>query len=692
MQRSKEVRKTRKATHRSTNDRIQNVRAEYVTNYQSSEASVKLFLDKLINLSIRQSEINRINNELKNYFFEYIKNQVEPIFEESYINYTRSTKDNTNSNILFWKNPKPIENEWVEIMEPETVKEDRFEGAFALLKEIPKLKKSKMDKIKEGAQNENIKEAEKEDDKNFNRMNKSRKTTRIIEIKEEKKIPVQPEVSSSTAIKPKNKKIQMIDFPSEDIPGYDQEFNYEIYDPPNIEKLRKEKEHEILKKEREIKLHQEMLRMAKKKEEEEKLKQNKKEKPLDTNKYTFDSNGTIIQFKQYKLDNLTKDFTFVKNSIKSESNKFNKKKKQSNIKQQEVIPEEAVIKNPVDEERKEKEKSPIKIMAEKNQEKIIPSGSNFQIILPNIGVVIKENQNKKEGGREFNKYFNKYSIHDYETILNEYVPLQNKTKLNFQAEKLTLSPTHSNIQKKMASSVDKSSAKKALTSENNVTSNNKLINNNYTITENINNNNNNPLLNTSDNLNNLNNLNNTNSNETENNNFSSAYLRSTIGINSYNKNTSNYNPLMTSSNLRSAFLNYGKDKTGANFNDSITMSKAGMTSLKMELESLKDLRNDRTYYGPGNLKQKNILGSFMRNNRLTINRQPVTNSLTNLNKDILTDGNWGNQIGGGKKDQNENIIYSRHHTKQQVLRELGSTILSGIKVKLPRDRKVELNK
>lgn len=691
MQRSKEVRRTRKATNRSTAEQIQSIKAQYVTNYQSSEAAVKIFLDKLINLSIRQSETNRINNELSNYFFQYIKNQVEPIFEESYINYTRSTKDNTNSNILFWKNAKPTENEWVEIMEPETVREDRFEGAFALLKEIPKTKKSKMDKIKEGTQNENIKESEKEEDKdkNFNRMNKSRKTTkRLIEIKEEKKIPTQPETSNNAAAKPKNKKIQMIDFPSEDIPGYEEEYNYEIYDPPNIEKLRKEKEHEILKKEREIKMHQELLRMAKKKEEEEKLKQNKKEKPLDTNKFTFDSNGTIIQFKQYKLDNLTKDFTFVKNSVKSESNKSNKKKKQSSVKQQEVIPEEAVIKNPVDEERKEKEKSPIKIMAERNQEKIIPSGSNFQIILPNIGVVIKENQNKKEGGREFNKYFNKYSIHDYETILNEYVPLQNKTKVNFQPEKLTLSPTHSNIQKKMSSSVDKSSAKKAVTSENNMSSNNKLINYNYTITENINNNNN-PLLNTTDNLNNLNN---TNSNEIDNNNFSSSYLRSTIGINSYNKNTSNYNPLLTSSNMRSAFLNYGKDKTGPNFNDSITMSKAGMTSLKMELESLKDLRNDRTYYGPGNLKQKNILGSFMRNTRLTINREPVTNSLTNLNKDILTDGNWGNQIGGGKKDQNENVIYSRHHTKQQVLRELGSNILSGIKVRLPRDRRVELNK
>ena len=192
MQRSKEVRKTRKATNRSTAEQIQSVKAEYITNYQSSEAAVKIFLDKLINLSIRQSEINRINNELSNYFFQYIKNQVEPIFEESYINYTRSTKDNTNSNILFWKNPKPTENEWVEIMEPETVREDRFEGAFALLKEIPKTKKSKMDKIKEGAHTENIKETDKEDDKNFNRTNKSRKTTKkVIEIKEDKKIPIE---------------------------------------------------------------------------------------------------------------------------------------------------------------------------------------------------------------------------------------------------------------------------------------------------------------------------------------------------------------------------------------------------------------------------------------------------------------------------------------------------------------------
>ena len=58
---------------------------------------------------------------------------------------------------------------------------------------------------------------------------------------------------------------------------------------------------------------------------------------------------------------------------------------------------------------------------------------------------------------------------------------------------------------------------------------------------------------------------------------------------------------------------------------------------------------------------------------------------------MITSG-WGNDIGemSQYKDKN-NVVYSRHMTKQQVLRELGSNILSGIKIRLPRDRKVDIN-
>ena len=57
----------------------------------------------------------------------------------------------------------------------------------------------------------------------------------------------------------------------------------------------------------------------KKKEEIEKLIKNVK--TIDSNKFTFDSNGKIISFRAYKLDNLSKDFTFIKNNIKEKNEK-----------------------------------------------------------------------------------------------------------------------------------------------------------------------------------------------------------------------------------------------------------------------------------------------------------------------------------------------------------------------------------
>ena len=62
-------------------------------------------------------------------------------------------------------------------------------------------------------------------------------------------------------------------------------------------------------------------------------------------------------------------------------------------------------------------------------EKIIPSGSNFSIMFPNIGVTLKEDDKIKEGTRDFGMYFKKYSISDYDRILRDYLPIQNKTML-----------------------------------------------------------------------------------------------------------------------------------------------------------------------------------------------------------------------------------------------------------------------
>ena len=688
MQRHATKRGTRKKTTRVQSRKTTTLRAKYITNYQTPEAVVKTILDKIINLSIRQSTINKINNQLKSYCFEYIQNQIEPLFEEKYINYSRP---NNNTDTLFWKTKIPVENQWVEVKEPETLPSDRFEGAFTRIKELEsKNKKITIDQIKEGLENDILlnntteKEAsEEENEKTEN--NKQIKKKLILTEKTEKKNNNKEEEEKTlnknkiqipqTNIKKPNKKIQMVNFPSLDIPDIEKEFMHEVYDPPNIDKLRKEREEEIKKKEREKKIQIDALKMAKKKDDSEKI--NKKIKPLDSNKYTFDSNGQIMSFKQYKLDNLTKDFTFIKNSIKEHDRIKPLKKKKISIKKDQIIKiTEEVIKNPNNEDEENKEKSQTEKIKDK-KDRVIPSGSNFQIILPNIGVVIKENQKIKEGGREFNKYFNKYSIHDYDKILNEYVPLQNKTQMRSKMEALNLT-TSNNLKKKMSESVDNT---RTIASQNNFNNINKTF-----IYNNDNLNTNNPLLSTNDNIQ-------ITINDPDNNNKivnTSPYLKTSI--NSFNTNTNNYNPLMTSLNLKSAFMNYSQGKKGINFNSSITMKKPGSTSLKLEIENMQDLKNDRAYYESQNIKQKNIFGkNFMKNYKIALIKQPGNNSLSPFNKTILTDTNWGNQTGQ-KGQQKENIVFARHHTKQQALRELGSNILSGIKIKLPRDRKVEINK
>ena len=41
-------------------------------------------------------------------------------------------------------------------------------------------------------------------------------------------------------------------------------------------------------------------------------------------------------------------------------------------------------------------------------------------------MVIKDNGQLKEGSREFNKHFKKYSLQDYDKMLNDYLPNMNK--------------------------------------------------------------------------------------------------------------------------------------------------------------------------------------------------------------------------------------------------------------------------
>ena len=150
---------TKKGERKSTINREQNI-----STYQISEGVVKFILDKIINNSIHQSDMNKINSQINDYCFNYIQAQIEPLFEENFINYTKLKPD---QNQLFWKTQKPQENQWIEIFEPNTVESDRFESCGVNVQEI-KNKQEKIEEIKEGIElNENIENTNKE------RMNKN---------------------------------------------------------------------------------------------------------------------------------------------------------------------------------------------------------------------------------------------------------------------------------------------------------------------------------------------------------------------------------------------------------------------------------------------------------------------------------------------------------------------------------------
>ena len=108
--------------------------------YQSSESIVKAIIDRLIILSVRKSYSKKIESDMRQHCFDFMKAQIDYIFESYYISHTKQpiNKEATGKNELLWKTIKPKRNTWIEIMEPECFEIDRYEGSNIKFKEIEK--------------------------------------------------------------------------------------------------------------------------------------------------------------------------------------------------------------------------------------------------------------------------------------------------------------------------------------------------------------------------------------------------------------------------------------------------------------------------------------------------------------------------------------------------------------------------
>ena len=709
---------------------------------QCNESIVKSILDRIISISVRKANLNILINHLDDYYFDYLKNQINMMFSTSNIFYSDEPENSIIDNSSFWKTEYNKCNTWVEIAEPNTLRCDRFENAFINYVDIKKDSSADNKELLPG--DNNI----QKDNKNINdKKNKNKKLLKKYTLKgnkndldvleekssgesndEETKSHIKrstyknnfknnanspnksqslqknnfsPNKSSNISISPTNKRSrnEILEMATKEIPGINEEYDHRQYEPSNINFLRREREDQIMRKAKESKKI--FFNIQKNDNNQiiidnnEPNKEVKKIKMFDSNKLTFDSNGKIISFKPIKIDVLSKDFAILKNSVRafrkrrttlrrtlkpkeetSETMKEKEKDKDKDKDKDNITINEQVIRNPIDAQEGLYRNQYMKSVLEKN-EKIVPSGSNFSIMLPNIGVVLKENEQVKKGNREFGKFFKKYSLEDYDKILKDYVPIQNKTMMINKLGKIVKSPLNKSISRQFFNNTNNNNdfhnnaLLSTLSFNNNNANNSVILNNNSEIS--------NPLINENDN--------NTNTN----------YINYNIKTMKMNKNS--FNNSLLSSNINNLSLspksNNISNISNNRFAGSIKLNKNGISSLKVEFDSLQDLdyNNINNYYSPSStgMKNINIFGNNYRDifKNIIKRNNNISKDLNEFNKNIITSKGWGNKTMR-KNMSSENLLFGKHQTKYQAIRELGSKVLNSLKVKMPRSRKINI--
>ena len=210
--------------------------------------------------------------------------------------------------------------------------------------------------------------------------------------------------------------------------------------------LRKQTLEILSQKEKELKeLKQRRIKINKQLEKE---KQKKKK-----GKYTIDTNGNLIPLNEIKPENLFKEFwpimskpkeikagktlDFVKKErIKLELNAKKNIQYNEDDRPYQIYLLKSRIHDTLNEfnsdNHKEKDNSNSNensnsLNQKENKKKIFdefntyiePSGSNFKLMMPALGVMIKEKQKVKSGGTDFYQKFHKYSINEFNKTLQD---------------------------------------------------------------------------------------------------------------------------------------------------------------------------------------------------------------------------------------------------------------------------------
>ena len=415
--------------------------------------------------------INFINPYLETNFIFYENGIEDPDYQKNKIYFDRKPLEKINTwNIISEPETNEIdryENTKTKIMKYKKYSEMQIDGvkesslAFDIDDENKNIHSSEnesiriqknQDKVKEKSIKEQNKENKDISNSNIKpkipSLSQSIKSLNEVHKKEEqnKKIKLPPrkkimnKFSDDMAPKKKEKEEILEISVTDDLPQEAYENIYSIINS-NDENNRLRRERELQIEQRQA---QKLLEIEKEKRAKQKLYR-RLDKDFDSNRLTFDPNGKIINLRTIN-ENLAGDFISSRIKVKSEQNKkkelfelkdvvypikgmelnnINEKRNNENIMNNKEIMNkiEADISKIKVEKNFEikKDKNNFKNNREKEKGSILPSGYNFDKFIPEVGVVVtgeRENE-KKEGGFEYVKKYNKPSFNELSRFISE---------------------------------------------------------------------------------------------------------------------------------------------------------------------------------------------------------------------------------------------------------------------------------
>ena len=451
-------------------------------NYYSEEVA-KSLIEKLISLAITTQNKNRIYAETGNMCFNYIKKEISNYIQIQFISYDRddmlfSETNQMNNSLALTEDIIPIskvsndqdrdennqlnhlsniipfhldthmfydvsfdkENFWGEIPHPSTTVKDRDAGTQI------------------GYQKFNPDKTIKDENESLSKSIKPTEKTSLngLRVSLMKKNSLSLSYHFSNLNEPQGKKkVYPINFPAYDIPTEKIPKRNEL---PEISQLREEREMLIKEK------HNEEIKKRQKIEElkQEKIKTNYPEKKKKYGNYTVDSQGKIVVIKSIPIELLQDEFTVGKSEQKeielikdstlslNSSSKFDSYNKNKSKKEEVIYNSNA---NEITDKSNTKNQNkgsssitaakplPNKIIRKMENSKfaIAPSGSNFDLIHPEIGVTILEESKIKSGGKDYLRKYNKFSVENFNQTLKD--TLYNQSINNFDSTKGFLKKT-----------------------------------------------------------------------------------------------------------------------------------------------------------------------------------------------------------------------------------------------------------